>query len=976
VFVAGVSPRRALDDRYRDFFELAADHIATAISNAVALQDAKRRAEALAEIDRAKTAFFSNVSHEFRTPLTLMLGPTEAALASPDEALRSADLRMVYRNQMRLLKLVNALLDFSRIEAGRATASYQRTDLSALTRELCGAFQSTIEHAGLRFEVSCEPIDAAAYVDRDMWEKIILNLLSNAFKFTFDGGIRVSLRERGPRIELAVEDTGTGIPEAELTRVFERFHRIEGARSRTHEGSGIGLALTSELVRLHGGTIEVTSRIGVGSTFTVTIPTGSAHLPADRIDAEPALASTAVRAAAFIEEARRWLPHAEDGAMPDSPAPGAATVPAVGRIRRRRILIADDNADMRDYLASLLREWDVCTAVNGRDALERVREVRPDLVVTDVMMPDIYGFGLLDALRADSHTSDIPVMMLSARSGEDARVAGLTAGADDYVIKPFSARELQARVRSLLALSEARREAELQKRHLHSLFMQAPTPILILRGADHVIELANEMTCRVWGRKEREVVGKPLLEAIPELQGQPFKELLDGVLRTGVPYIGRETPARLDRGDGWLDTVFFNFVYAPLRGIDADIEGILVIAFDVTAEVKAREEMNGLRAAEQAANRTKDEFLAMLGHELRNPLSPILTALQLMSLRGDHATERERTVIERQVRHLVRLVDDLLDVSRIAQGKIELRRRPVNIADVIAAAVEGTTPLFEERQQRLEVDIEEPALMVYGDSTRLTQIVTNLLSNAAKYTDPRGTVHLTARRADNQVEMRVRDTGIGIAPELLPFIFDMFTQGRQRSDRALGGLGLGLTIVRSMVSQHDGTVEARSEGQGKGSEFIVRLPLFVAEQHARSRAVAQTNGLTPALLRRRILVVDDNVDAAGLTAAALDTLGHETRMAFDGPGALSAASTFQPDIVLLDLGLPLMDGYEVARQLRNGATTKIPLIIAVTGYGQASDFQRTETAGFHGHMVKPVDVQELAMLLDRLSAQTDASKAS
>jgi PAS domain S-box-containing protein len=531
-------------------------------------------------------------------------------------------------------------------------------------------------------------------------------------------------------------------------------------------------------------------------------------------------------------------------------------------------------------------------------------------------------------------------------------------------------------VRSLLALSDARREADLQKRHLHSLFMQAPTPIVILRGADHVIELANAMTCRVWGRDEREVVGKPLLEAVPELQGQPFTEFLDGVLRTGVPYIGRETPARIDRGDGWLDTVFFNFVYAPLRSVDGDVEGILVIAFDVTTEVKAREEMNGLRAAEQAANRTKDEFLAMLGHELRNPLSPIVTALQLMSLRGDDATERERTVIERQVRHLVRLVDDLLDVSRIAQGKIELRRRPVHIADVIGAAVEGTTPLFEERQQRLEVDVDPRPLMVHGDSTRLTQIVTNLLSNAAKYTDPRGTVHLTARRVENQIEMRVRDSGIGIAPELLPFIFDMFTQGRQRSDRSLGGLGLGLTIVRSLVSQHDGTVEARSEGQGKGSEFIVRLPLFVAEQHAPGCAVTPTNGLAPALVRRRILVVDDNVDAAGLTATALETLGHATRLAFDGPSALSVASAFQPDIVLLDLGLPLMDGYEVARQLRNGATARLPLIIAVTGYGQASDFQRTESAGFHGHVVKPVDVQELVMLLDRLSAQADGSSAS
>ena len=287
VLVAGVSPRRALDDRYRDFFELAADHIATAISNAVALEEARQRVAALAEIDRAKTAFFSNVSHEFRTPLTLMLGPTEAALASPDKALRAEQLEMVHRNQLRLLKLVNALLDFSRIEAGRAQADYRLTDVTQLTRELTAAFQSAIEHAGLHFEVACEPIDAAVYVDRDMWEKVVLNLLSNALKFTLKGSIHVTLRESDGSVELTVRDTGTGIPENEVPRVFERFHRVEGARSRTHEGSGIGLALTTELVRLHGGSLTVRSRVGEGSTFTVRIPTGSEHLPQDHFDCRP-----------------------------------------------------------------------------------------------------------------------------------------------------------------------------------------------------------------------------------------------------------------------------------------------------------------------------------------------------------------------------------------------------------------------------------------------------------------------------------------------------------------------------------------------------------------------------------------------------------------------------------------------------------------------------------------------------------------
>ncbi len=964
ILIAGVSPRRALDERYRDFFELAADHIATAISNAVALGEAKRRVEALAQIDRTKTAFFSNVSHEFRTPLTLMLGPTEAALATPDGTLARSELEMVYRNQLRLLKLVNALLDFSRIEAGRARAVYRRTDIATVTRDLAGAFRSVIEHAGLVFEVDCRPVTSQVFVDRDMWEKVVLNLLSNAFKFTFEGSIAVTLDEHEGHVELTVRDTGIGIPQSEVARVFERFHRVEGARSRTHEGSGIGLALTAELVRLHGGDIAVTSVAGSGSTFVVRIPTGRAHLSPDHIDTEPRLSSTAIGVAPFVEEARRWLPDAEaEDPLLDADADTDGQV--APSATAERVLVVDDNADMRDYLRHLLRQWRVDTAANGAEALQQIRAVRPDLVVSDVMMPELDGFGLLSALREDPATADIPVLMLSARSGEEARVSGLAAGADDYVVKPFRARELTARVRSLLALAAARREADLQKRHLHALFMQAPTPIVILRGPNHVVELANAMTCRVWGRQPQEVLNKPLLEILPELEGQPFRELLDNVLRTGQPYVGKETPAHFDRrGDGSLDTTYFNFVYEPLRGLKDDVEGILVIAFDVTDEVRARDEMASLRAAEQAANRTKDEFLAMLGHELRNPLAPILTALQLMTLRGDTGAERERMVIDRQVRHLVRLVDDLLDVSRIARGRIDLRRQRVEISDVVGAALEGASPLLEERQHHVEVDVPR-GLFVHADLTRMTQVVGNIITNAAKYTEPRGRITITARQISDHVEVTVRDTGVGISPDLLPYVFDMFTQDRQTLDRSHGGLGLGLTIARSLITLHDGTIEARSEGPGKGSEFVLTLPLL-------SEAVEQTTTPLRAAASdighpRRVLVVDDNVDAARMTAAALEALGCDASVAFDGPMALRLAAELRPDVVLLDLGLPLMDGFEVAQQLRavtDGAPP--PTLVAVTGYGQSSDRQQTQAAGFAAHVVKPVDMQELAALLDRL----------
>ncbi len=619
------------------------------------------------------------------------------------------------------------------------------------------------------------------------------------------------------------------------------------------------------------------------------------------------------------------------------------------------MLVVDDNADMRDYLCQLLREWDVTTATNGLAALEQARANPPNLIVTDVMMPELDGFALLSELRRDSRTQLIPLLMLSARAGEEARVSGLDAGADDYIIKPFSARELVARVRSLLKVSRARREAELQKQHLRSLFMQTPTPIVMLRGPEHIVELANPLTCAMWGRSEVQILNRPLLDAVPELREQPFSVPLDQVFRTGVPHVGKETAARLDgRGDTASATVYFNLAYAPLRGLDSDIEGVLVIAFDVTDEVTARNEMSQLRTAAEAASRTKDQFLAMLGHELRNPLAPILTALELMSLRGERTSQKERTVIDRQVRHLVRLVDDLLDVSRIATGKVELRQRTIELSDIVAAAVEATSPLLEQRQHQLTVDVPR-GLVLRGDATRLTQIVVNVLSNAAKYTEPRGKVRIEARGDGQQVEVRVTDSGIGISPEMMPHIFEMFTQERQALDRSPGGLGLGLTIVKSLVELHHGTIQARSDGIGNGSEFIIRLPAAtvtasdanIEAQHPERRSQIRTG--------RRILVVDDNIDAAQLLADALEVVGHETRVAFDGPGALAVAMQFQPDALLLDLGLPLMDGYELAGQIVAPAGRRRPLLVAVTGYGQVSDREKSRAAGFDAHVVKPVE---------------------
>jgi signal transduction histidine kinase len=456
VLVLGISPRRAFDDDYRGFFDLVASHVATAVSNARAYEEERGRAEKLAALDRAKTAFFANVSHEFRTPLTLILGPLEDALGDPTKSLQGESLESAHRNALRLMRLVNSLLDFSRLEAGRLPSSFEATDLPVLTAGLAGSFQSLLESAGLKLVVDCPPLVEPVYIDRAHWEKIVLNLVSNAFKFTFDGEIAVRLHRRRDQVELAVSDTGTGIPEPELPKVFERFHRVEGSRSRTFEGTGIGLALVSELVKAHGGTVRVESVVGRGSTFVVAIPLGSDHLPKERIVPPEDSAIDRSDLNPIALEARQWL---RSSTATRAVELGDATR-GMAAGSGHRILVADDNADMRQYLLRLLEpHWDVDLVIDGQAALDSALARPPDLVLSDVMMPGLDGVALLRALRADPKTRAVPVVLLSARAGEEAVLEGLDTGADDYLVKPFSARELLTRVRTHLAMARVRQAA-------------------------------------------------------------------------------------------------------------------------------------------------------------------------------------------------------------------------------------------------------------------------------------------------------------------------------------------------------------------------------------------------------------------------------------------------------------------------------------------------------------------------------------
>ena len=1366
VLIVGLNPLRLFDDNYQGFLSLVAGQISASVANAEAYEEEKKRVDALAQLDRAKTAFFSNVSHEFRTPLTLMLGPIEDLLARAHTDLSpaaTAQLELANRNGMRLMRLVNSLLDFSRIESGRVRAHFQRTDLATFTGELASVFRSMCERAGLILNVDCAPFSEPVYVDSEMWEKVVLNLLSNAFKFTFDGEITVTLRQVGRTAELRVKDTGTGIPADEMPRLFERFHRVENAHGRTHEGSGIGLALVQELVKLHNGTVTATSAMGRGTTFIVQVPLGSAHLPQNQVGKSRTEYSEITSATPYVEEALRWLPDADavDESQNEIPkqfkalrlsyAPATSTE----KTDRPRVVVADDNADMRQYIARLLApNYEVELTANGVEALAAVRRRLPELVLTDVMMPQLHGFGLLRELRASPQTKSVPVIMLSARAGEESKVDGMEAGADDYIVKPFSAKELLARVAAHIQMARVRKEADqairISEEKLRSIFDGTHEYIGLLTPDGKLLE-ANRASLEFAGNKREEVVGVPFwetpwfaytpgaseqiqksvmkaaagefvrfeapirnpagfelvfdisfypicnekgevilivpegrditelkrAEAVLRASDAQFKTLLDNAplgvylldadlkirqinpttqkafgdvadligrdfdeiihllwpkdyadevvkhfrhtLASGQPYYTPERiEQRMDRGvveyyEWWINRIplpdgsygvvcyfrdiseqvrareaikalnnkfaehlrivdrvlssitdfaytfdlegrftfvnkplldlwnlplshavgknffdlnyppelaekmqrqiqqviqtgitlsdetpytgangeegFYQYIFSPVVGPDGKIDAVAGSTRDVTERKKNEEALrnseeryrtlfnamdqgfcviemlydergepndyrflevnpafekhtglvnaSGRRIREFAPNhethwfetygkiaatgdgmrfvnvalelrqrwydvysfrlggpesrriaiffsditehrrneeqrrdadRRKDDFLATLAHELRNPLAPLRTGLQVMKLSANNAEviEQNREMMERQLAQMVRLIDDLLDISRISRGKIELQKQPLELATILRNGIETARPMIDQAGHRLKVQIPLESIVVFGDAIRLSQIFSNLLNNAAKFTERGGQISLNAEREGDSAVVRIKDNGIGIPTHVLTDIFEMFMQLDRSLDKSQGGLGVGLSLVRGLVQMHGGRVEARSEGVGKGSEFIVRLPL----QQTGTLVAPEKNipaETTPSESGRRILVVDDNRDNTEALALLLQLAGYKTAVALDGSKALEMVESWRPDIVLLDIGMPQLDGYEVCRRIRQQPRGKEIVLIAQTGWGAETDRQRTKEAGFDAHLVKPVDPDVLVDMCAKLN---------
>lgn len=858
--VAGISPRLEFDERYRNFLELVSTQIAVTIANARAYAEERKRAEALAELNRTKTVFFSNVSHEFRTPLTLMLSPLEDVLAAKG-GLRPEDrtgVEVAHRNAVRLLRLVNTLLDFSRLEAGRTQASYEATDLAALTGELASMFRSATDRAGLRFIVDCPPLAEPVYVDRDMWEKIVFNLLSNAFKFTFEGEIEVSLRAVDGRVVLTVRDTGTGIPEEELPHLFERFYRVKGAHGRTFEGSGIGLSLVQELAKLHGGTAQVQSELNRGSTFTVSIPLGKDHLSADRIGARRTLESTGLPGTAYVQEALRWLPGGEpspDEVPLEDLVPGVeqALDPKQGSELPSRILLADDNADMREYVRRLLRgQYEVETVADGESALEAARQRRPDLILSDIMMPRLDGLGLLQALRADEGLKSIPVILLSARAGEESRIEGLQSGADDYLVKPFSARELLARVKSHLAMARIRREAAEVQRRLHldaellAAIVASSDDGIISKNLDGIITSWNQGAERIFGYTAQEAIGRPITLIIPRDRWDEETVIIER-LRRGERVDHFQT-VRMRKDGSTLDV---SLTISPVRDSSGRIMGASKVARDITqqrrAEERERQAAAEARIAEENYRRlaeTLDVEVRARTRELEERNTEVLRQaeqLRELSWRLLRTQDEERRHVARELHDSAGQTLTVLGISlalfiqKAGRNAPELATDAERIQESIQQLhkeIRTTSyllhpPLLDESgldsalnwyvQGLVERSGLDIALKLPKNLGRLPRdmelaifrLVQECLTNIHRHSASK-TAQIQLTRHADRITVTVQDHGKGMSPARLAEIQS-------------GASGVGLRGIRERLRQFGGSLGV--ESGPSGTKVLVTIPL-------------------------------------------------------------------------------------------------------------------------------------------------------
>jgi len=1014
--IAGISPRRAFDENYRNFFNLVTSLISSAIVNTQAYEKEQQRAEALAKIDRAKTVFFSNVSHEFRTPLTLLLDPLEEAIADTKHPLQPQQverLQMARRSALRLLKLTNTLLDFSRIEAGRMQAHYEATDLAKLTIDLSSMFRAAMEKAGLQFKVEMEFLDEPVYVDRDMWEKIIFNLLSNAFKYTLQGNITVALKKKDHHLELSVSDSGVGIPIDELPKIFERFHRVADVHGRSHEGTGIGLALIQELAKLHGGIISVTSQVGKGSTFTVSIPLGKAHLPAEQIRSQQ-LSTYAPGAigSVFVEEALRWLPVKKESKealelpIPISTTLSASPTPTL----KAKILFADDNADMREYVGNLLGlHYEVTVVADGEAALQEALAQKFDLILSDIMMPKLDGFQLTQALRKNPQTKWLPIILLSARAGEEARIEGLAQGADDYLVKPFSAKELLAHIRTHVQLGRIRAELkktvdELQQTNIslakseknyRTLTAISPVGIFHIDKAGQVTYF-NQKGYEMLGLTAEEALGEKWAQALHPEDKARVLQLWDKTKQGEIERFKAEY--RFLRKDGSI--VWIAGEVIPEKDSSGVIQSYIGTITDITELRNLEKERH--EAAEKYRQQL-EQFTDTLCHELRNPLNgiygnvslliPLLATLEesirkvnvqvLSTTFRDEClttiTEFQKGVeyIKQCAKYQKVIMDDVLNLSKLEAKKVQLNEENLEPKKVIQEVVSMLAADISRKKLKLNLEFGYPDICVIGDSTRLAQVLINLLSNAIKFTPEKGEITLGLRLLEQTtdhtiLQFMVKDTGMGMIKEEQDQLFQRFAQASSKIFKEHGGSGLGLVISKDLVELMGGKITVESK-KGQGTQFTFTINCKNAEKEEQriteSKLVTKV-GQAPADLQ--ILIVEDNLINQQILRKQLEQAGYRCQVANHGQEALELFKATPINFIFMDLEMPVMNGLEATkaiRELEKGKEWQRPEvpIIGLSGNVRPEQMDEALGTGMNDYLAKPY---ERAQLLEKIAHYT------
>lgn len=819
--VAGVSSAREVDADYLSFYDLLKNTITTAVTNIRAYEEEQKRAQALAQIDKAKTAFFSNVSHEFRTPLTLMIGPLEDSLNDMSDPLSPSQrsrLELVHRNSQRLLKLVNSLLDFSRIEAGRIEANFEPVDLASYTMDLASVFRSTVESAGLKFVINCKSLPEAVYVDREMWEKIILNLLSNAYKFTFEGGITVSCEWKNDGAVISVDDTGIGVSQEEVPRLFERFHRVHGAKSRTYEGSGIGLALVYELVKMHGGEISATSEQGKGTKFEIFIPKGTAHLENEKVVEPKKLESTSISASAYIQEAQMW---ADSNNTPVSETLGS----------NKTIVLADDNTDMRNYVASILgQHWKVYSAKDGQEAYEMASRIKPDLILTDVMMPVLDGFGLLKKIREDHSLRSVPTILLSARAGEEAKVEGLKAGADDYLIKPFSARELVSKIHAILKMNtlrfETSKELALNAEKFRSTFSHATVNIAMLSLDGTILEINNAFLTKT-GYSEAEVIGKDFSIVTHPEDVESNKHTLEKLGKGEILSATFEKRyVKKDQTHFWVKTSV-----SSALGPDGKPLYLIAVSQDIDAiKLSESKYMNAVKELEEEKE-MREKFVATLTHDLRTPMTSAKMSAQLIQRRPEvfDSVQSQAARIVNNVNRADKMIQNLLDANRIQAGeKLPLEIEALDIDDIILESLDNFVTLFGDRFEYFS----DGKIRGYWSHSGISRILDNLINNAIKYGESNGKIKITVNRRESFFEFAVHNFGNPLSEEDQKTIFDAYKRSKDADGGRQKGWGLGLTLVRGVTEAMGGQVFVESS-PSLGTSFRIQLPIDAREAYSR-----------------------------------------------------------------------------------------------------------------------------------------------